>query len=66
MVIELSISVRMFLLSYTLITFCANMLTPLYLFQEEYDPKKMDFKKLRQQDLDGQLRSEKEAVSLKS
>ena len=32
------------------------------LFQEEYDPKKINFKRLRQQDLDGKLRTEIEAV----
>lgn len=30
-----------------------------------YDPKKMDFQKLRQQDLDGELRMEKEAAARK-
>lgn len=34
------------------------------LLQEEYDPKKMDFRRLRRQDLDGQLRTEQEAVSV--
>ena len=32
------------------------------LFQEEYDPKKINFKRLRQQDLDGKMRTEIEAV----